>query len=193
MNRKSYFFTLDAMLSLGILILGSFLIFTSYTNAPSQTRVSIMVQDVSAFLAITKIENLDNLKASVIIMQEELFQRIQKMDKISSAAGNIVPRIDLTLLRNNVVACELFFVEKDLLGKTGKNIEHEGITTILHILDTLNSYIDAFTNSTHFELKRRWQEQILEPQYTLCQAIKKVDPFMDKLLKTIDAHLEKIK
>ncbi len=49
MNKKSYFFTLDAMLSVGILVLGSFLIFTSYTKTPSSVQVATLAEDVMDF------------------------------------------------------------------------------------------------------------------------------------------------
>ena len=60
MNKKSYFFTLDAMLSLGVLVLGSFLIFTSFTKVPSKEQTAGLANDVSAFFSTTKIEDLDN-------------------------------------------------------------------------------------------------------------------------------------
>ena len=60
MNKKSYFFTLDAMLSLGILILGSFLIFTSYTKVPSKAQTGILAEDVMDLFATTKIKDLNN-------------------------------------------------------------------------------------------------------------------------------------
>lgn len=65
MNKKSYFFTLDAMLSVGILVLGSFLIFTSYTKVPSKVQVAILSEDIMDFLSTTKIEELNNPYAGI--------------------------------------------------------------------------------------------------------------------------------
>ena len=44
MDKKGYFFTLDSMLSLGILILGSFLIFSSYIFVPSNIQTNILAK-----------------------------------------------------------------------------------------------------------------------------------------------------
>jgi len=65
LNKKSYFFTLDAMLSFGILILGSFLIFTSYITVPSRTQTAGLAEDVLDFFTTTKIEELNDPYAGI--------------------------------------------------------------------------------------------------------------------------------
>jgi len=65
MYRKGYFFTLDAMMSLGILIIGSFLIFTSYASVPSRVQTAILAEDVMDFLSSTKIRDLNNPYAGI--------------------------------------------------------------------------------------------------------------------------------
>ena len=58
--KKGYFFTLDAMISMGILVLGSMLIFSAYTRLPSQTQASELAQGTMEFLSSTKIKDLNN-------------------------------------------------------------------------------------------------------------------------------------
>ncbi len=65
MYRKGYFFTLDAMMSLGVLIIGSFLIFTSYASVPSRVQTAILAEDVMDFLSSTKIRDLNNPYAGI--------------------------------------------------------------------------------------------------------------------------------
>jgi len=65
MKKKAYFFTLDAMMSLGILVLGSFLLFASFTNIPSRVQTEILGRDVLDFMAVTKIEELNNPYAGI--------------------------------------------------------------------------------------------------------------------------------
>ena len=59
MNKKGYFFTLDAMLSLGILVLGSLILFASYTKEPSKAQTANIANDVSEFFE-AKIKDINN-------------------------------------------------------------------------------------------------------------------------------------
>ncbi len=60
MKKRGYFFTLDAMLSIGILIIGTFLIFASYTKIPSRVQTGILSEGTLDVFTTTKIKDLDN-------------------------------------------------------------------------------------------------------------------------------------
>lgn len=63
--RKGYFFLIDSMLALGVLVIGSFLVFSTYTKIPSKEGVELLSEDVMDFFADTKISGVNNEYAGV--------------------------------------------------------------------------------------------------------------------------------
>ena len=64
-KKRGYFFVIDAVLGMFILILGVFLILSSYINAPEQTQVSLLSDDLMNFFSNTKIKDLNNPYAGI--------------------------------------------------------------------------------------------------------------------------------
>ena len=60
LKKRGYFFILDAVLALTILVIGVFLITSSYVNAPQPAQVSLLSDDLLNFLANNKIKDLNN-------------------------------------------------------------------------------------------------------------------------------------
>ena len=60
MNKKGYFFILDAFLALGILVIGIFILMSSYTRTPEKEQTSNLAEDVLNYFANTKLEDLNN-------------------------------------------------------------------------------------------------------------------------------------
>ena len=121
--------------------------------------------------------------------------KIQKFRSISPAPANRLAKIDLTLFKNNVTKCQPFLLEKQILGKIHEVRRAPLLAPILHTLDTLNSYIDGFSNSTNSGLKESLQNQIKEENthFVLSQDLEYIIEFLDHLIITIDDHLLKIK
>ena len=63
--KKGYFFVLDAMLGLIILVVGVFLISSSYVNAPQPTQIVLLSDDLINFLSNTKIRDINNPYAGI--------------------------------------------------------------------------------------------------------------------------------
>ena len=59
-KKRGYFFILDAMLALFIIVIGVFLITSSYVNVPKPTQVGLLSDDLLNFLSKTKIKDLNN-------------------------------------------------------------------------------------------------------------------------------------
>lgn len=128
------------------------------------------------------------------MFKEKDSQTLGLFRAISSSPPNRVPKIDLTLLRSNVVKCESFLREKELLGRDDDKGYSEGITTILHTLDTLNSYIDGFSDSEHQSWKKILQDQIQQhTSFTLSHNLERVKPFLNKLILEIDSYQSEMK
>ncbi|MBI2660196.1 hypothetical protein HYX07_03480 [Candidatus Woesearchaeota archaeon] len=65
LKKRGYFFVLDAMLALTVLVIGVFLVTSSYVDVPQPTQVSLLSDDVINFLASTKIKDLNNAYAGI--------------------------------------------------------------------------------------------------------------------------------
>ena len=59
-KKRGYFFVIDAVLGLAVIIIGIFLITASYNKVPQQTQVTFLANDLMNFLSHTKIKNLNN-------------------------------------------------------------------------------------------------------------------------------------
>ncbi|MBI2653913.1 hypothetical protein HYX02_03815 [Candidatus Woesearchaeota archaeon] len=64
-KKRGYFFILDAVLGLFVLVIGVFIISSSYFSAPQTAQVSFLADDVLDFLANTKISELNNQYAGI--------------------------------------------------------------------------------------------------------------------------------
>ncbi len=65
MKKRGYFFVLDALLGLLVLIIGVFLITSYYVEVPKTTQVTLLSDDLLNFLSNTKIKNLNNPYAGI--------------------------------------------------------------------------------------------------------------------------------
>ena len=64
-NKKAYFFLIDAILALGVLAVGGFLVFTFLLQTPSQGEPSILSEDTMDFFANSRMQNVDNLEVGL--------------------------------------------------------------------------------------------------------------------------------
>ena len=80
MDKKGYFFILDAFLALGILVMGVFLLLSSYTRTPEKEQTANIAEDLLDFFANTKIEDFNNLYfgASGTLVQQGFIKDAQK-------------------------------------------------------------------------------------------------------------------
>ena len=60
LKKKGYFFVIDAILALGVLAVGAFLVFTFYVNVPSKEEPAVLSEDIMDFFANNKIKDVDN-------------------------------------------------------------------------------------------------------------------------------------
>lgn len=59
-KKRGYFFVIDAVLGLSIIIIGVFLITASYSKVPQPTQVGFLADDLLNFLSNTRIKDLNN-------------------------------------------------------------------------------------------------------------------------------------
>ena len=65
LKKRGYFFVLDAVLGLIVLVTGVVLITSSYINAPQPVQVELLSDDLLNFLSNTKIKDLNNPYAGI--------------------------------------------------------------------------------------------------------------------------------
>lgn len=65
LKKRGYFFVLDAMLGLFILIIGIFLVASFYLRASPPVQVKLLSDDLLNFLSNTKIRDLNNQYAGI--------------------------------------------------------------------------------------------------------------------------------
>jgi len=65
LKKRGYFFILDAVLGLFVLVIGVFLVSSSYVDAPNPTQVGALSEDLLNFLSTKKIKDLNNQYAGI--------------------------------------------------------------------------------------------------------------------------------
>ena len=64
-KKRGYFFVLDAVMGLFIIVIGIFLISSFYVSVPQSTQVGLLSDDLLNFLSKTRIEDLNNPYAGI--------------------------------------------------------------------------------------------------------------------------------
>lgn len=65
LKKRGYFFMLDALLALMVIVIGIFLVTSSYVNVPQPAQVSLLSDDLLNFLSKTKIKSINNQYAGI--------------------------------------------------------------------------------------------------------------------------------
>ena len=65
LKKRGYFFILDAVLGLSVLIIGVFLITSSYVDVPQPAQIALLSDDLLNFLSNTKVNELNNPYAGI--------------------------------------------------------------------------------------------------------------------------------
>lgn len=110
LKKRGYFFVLDAVLALSILVVGVFLVTSAYVDVPQPTQVELLSEDVLNFLSNTKIKDLNNPYAGI---GGELWAN----GSIKDADNSLLQQISEFYATNNLDTAEKFIqnVSKDVV------------------------------------------------------------------------------
>ena len=110
LKKRGYFFVLDAVLALFILVVGVFLVTSSYVDVPQPTQVELLSEDLLNFLSNTKIKDLNNPYAGI---GGELWVN----GSIKDADNSLLQQISEFYVANNLNTAEKFIqnVSKDVV------------------------------------------------------------------------------
>ncbi|MBS3095897.1 hypothetical protein J4480_00485 [Candidatus Woesearchaeota archaeon] len=110
LKKRGYFFVLDAVLGLIVLVTGVVLITSSYINAPQPVQVELLSDDLLNFLSNTKIKDLNNPYAGI---GGELW----KQGEITDAENSLLQQAGEFYATNKPDTAEKFIqnVSKDII------------------------------------------------------------------------------
>ena len=101
LKKRGFFFILDAVLGLTVLIIGIFLITSSYVNAPQPAQVSLLSDDLMDFLSDNKIKELNNPYAGI-------GGQLWSQGIITDADNSLLQQIGEFYAKNNIDTAEKF-------------------------------------------------------------------------------------
>ncbi len=109
-KKRGYFFILDAMLGLFILVIGVFLITSSYVEVPQPTQVKLLSDDLLNFLSATNIRDLNNPYAGI-------GGTLWSQGIITNSENSLLQQIGEFYATNNLDVAEKFIqnVSKDVV------------------------------------------------------------------------------
>lgn len=100
-GKRGFFFILDAILAIGILVIGVLFLTSSYIQLPQLTQVSFLSDDLLSFLSDTKIKDLNNEYAGI---GGELW----KNGTISNQENSLLQQASIFYKKNDLGTAEKF-------------------------------------------------------------------------------------
>lgn len=143
LKKRGYFFVIDAVLALAIIVIGIFLITASYTQVPQQAPVSFLSVDLMNFLADTKIKDLNNPYGGIggelwnqglitdegnsLLQQTAIFYKTNKLDIAGKFIGNITAGIVPSQYRYEVWVDNIVLFPQILTDEHKKSKNNTGL------------------------------------------------------------------
>lgn len=104
LNKQGYFFIIDSILALAVLVIGGFLIFSSYVKVPVKEDATALAESMMDFFSNTKIKDLNNAYAG-------LGGELWKQGKITNAENTLLQQLGEFYAKNDLVTAESFIRE----------------------------------------------------------------------------------
>src|SRR3989338_7566325 len=110
LNRRGYFFLIDSILALSVLVIGGSLIFSSYTQTQTKEDATALAESLMDFFSNTKIKDVNNAYAGIggelwqqgIITNEENTLLQQTAEFYAKNSQDIAEKFILNLTLNSV-------------------------------------------------------------------------------------------
>ena len=101
LNRKGYFFLIDSIFALGVLVIGAFLIFSSYAKTPPKEDATTLAESTMDFFSNTKINEVNNAYAGVggVLWQQGI---------ITNEENTLLQQLGEFYAKNNLGTAEKF-------------------------------------------------------------------------------------
>ncbi len=131
--------------------------------------------------------SVERLRVATSLLKESLLHVSDDLGNIGASFRPKIAPLDLTFIRSAVLSSEWFLIENDLLGKHIPQGLRVGINSVLHDLDTLNTYINAYNNRP--ELEKFGFEGFFDGWKTGRNDLIKTVEFLDKIIKASSEFL----
>ena len=122
LNKKGYFFIIDAVLALGVLAVGAFLIFASYTDVSSKGNPSLLSEGIMDFFANNKIKDIDNkyagLSGTLWTDEGKEGGLCEGVELTATAENTLLQQIAIFYEKSSDNSCYLNLAEKFILKLT---------------------------------------------------------------------------
>jgi len=102
-NRKGYFFLIDSILALGVLVIGVFLVFSTYTKVSEKEGAALLSEDVMDFFASNKIKDINNEFGG-------LGGKLLSNGTITNVENTLLQQIGLFFANNDLGTAEDFII-----------------------------------------------------------------------------------
>lgn len=175
-NKRGYFFLIDSILALGVLVIGGFLIFSSYVKVPAKEDAAALAESLMDFFSNTKIKDVNNAYAGVggelwqqgIITNEEntLLQQIGVFYASNNlgTAGKLIANIT----KNSVPQQYLFefHIDNALLYPQNASQIHLQSKNATRVLIPSKKIVHGFLNEETGDLFGPYEAKVLVWQTT---------------------------
>lgn len=106
--------------------------------------------------------NIERLRVSALLLKESIMHVSSDVSVLNWESPMKIAQINLNFLRDIVLITEKFLRENNLFGEhTGQSSYTGGINSILHKLETFNTYAKAYNLAQDNENRRRMYGQLL--------------------------------
>lgn len=138
-------------------------------------------------------KNIENLRISSTILKESLLHSSSDISTLSWESTMKVTPIDLQLIKNSIISCESFLQENNLLGEhLSQTSFTAGFNSILHALEKLNTYLEAYNRENTSEGRRQLLGQFFSWGIG-SGTVGGVVEFLDKIIHLTNEFLSKYK
>ena len=138
--------------------------------------------------AAEKRENIERLRSSSNLLKEEINKTMDFLKGIDPQQLSNTAPVDLTFIRNSVLATDSFLRENGLWEKSNFNFAF-----VFNIVELINSYIIKFNNSTTTPIRTGIKEMLTGNSHIYPSEINQVGLFLNKVVETCDFYLAKFK
>lgn len=144
LKKKGYFFIIDALFGLAIIVIGTFLITSSYIKVPQSAPVGFLADDLLTFLSNKKIKDLNNPYAGVggdlwsqglitdednsLLQQIGIFYKINKLDVANDFINSVTIGVMPSQYRYEVLIDDTLLYPQP---QTSEHIESRKTTDLL--------------------------------------------------------------
>ena len=146
---------------------------------------------MNLFVSLEDRKNVVNLRATMLILKNDLEGTINYITSISSNDQTRPSRIDTSFIHSMAMKNQSFLVENDMFGEITKNTVSRGIITILQTIAKLNEQIKAYNSSLDKDIKEEIKNELTNSSFVLALDLMDLPKFIDKIISKCDEHISK--